>query len=63
MRDEFVWYARRFIDNYTTEPKFEAKSRVISLSRDLVKNSIINDTRWWIKCPVCNNEFNTLPNM
>jgi len=63
VRDEYIRYSELIKVNHKVEPKFEAKERIINLSRELVKNSIEGKKQAWIKCPVCKNEFSPLPNM
>jgi len=45
IRDKYVWHAKRVIENYTIEPKFEAKERIIQYSKDLIYNNIVK----WLK--------------
>lgn len=63
MRDEYQAMAMSLREEYEVEPIFDTKNKIVQLSKDVVRNSIVNDINGWMKCPVCKNEFKPLPNM
>lgn len=64
LRNFYSSKAKELRDNYIVEPKFYTKDRIISLSREVLKNSIISEIKWIKKKTVLKtNNFNKLPNM
>ena len=64
LRDKYSAKAKDIREQYTVEPRFEAKALVEKLSRNLIKNRIVNQYKkkskprayWGSSCPRCGSE-------